>query len=202
MPIAFTLTLDTKGAQLAIAAVRNGVPRAATRAINRTLTTVRADAARTVARDIGGVPVGQVRKAMEIVKARFRALHGRVLITGRRIPLIALRASGPEPSRGMGRGVSYSLGGRHRIRSAFITTLKSGHRGVFKRVLPSARRSPGAWGPNLPIIELHGPSIPRVAGKRTILDALKRLGQVTLVKNFDREVQFLMRTRRVPTGDE
>lgn len=83
----------------------------------------------------------------------------------KRLPLISFRARGPEPSRGKGRGVSYRLagsqhGGRHP--NAFIATVgASNHRGVFVRV-GTARKSAGAWGKNLPIKELRGPSIGKV----------------------------------------
>lgn len=203
MPIGFTISADLKSVELALVRVKNGVPRAATRAINRTLTTVNAAAAREIAADIGGVPVSEVKKALLITRARFTTLRGLITITGRRIPLSALRPSGPEPSRGLGQGVSYSLGGsRRRIREAFLATLKSGHRGVFRRVLPSVRRSAGAWSKNLPILELFGPSIPRVAGKATIRALLKTLGMATYVRNLQHEVQFLVRTRDLPTGDD
>jgi hypothetical protein len=74
-------------------------------------------------------------------------------ITGNRIPLIDFAARGPEPSRGRGRGVSYRLpGGRSRDPHAFIATMPSGHRGVFKRT--GKERNP--------IIQSHGPSLVNV----------------------------------------
>jgi len=202
MAVGFAIRADLRHVELALADLKHGVPRATTRAINRTLTTVRAAAGREVAADLG-VPVRQVTAAMVITKARFTTLRGVISVTGRRIPLINLKATGPEPSRGKGQGVSYSLGGqRRRIGSAFIATLRSGHRGVFRRIGTSARRSRGAWSPNLPIVELKGPSIPRVTAKRSILNALKTLGQTTLVRNLQSEIRFLLGGRRVPAGDE
>ena len=194
MPIGFSVRVDLRGLQLALANVKNGVPRAATRAINRTLVTVRAEAAREIAADIG-VPVRQVTPSLPITKATFTTLTGAIVIDDkRRIPLGELNPQGPEPSRGKGQGVSYSLGGsRRRIPTAFLATMKSGHRGVFKR--KGTKR--------LPIQELFGPSIQRVAAKRTILDAVKRLGAATLAKNLQHEVSFLLTgAHQVPTGEE
>lgn len=192
MATGFAIRADLRSVELALATVKNGVPSAATRAINRTLTTVRAEAARDVAADIG-VPVRQVAAAMVITKARFTDLRGVITITGRRIRLIDLNATGPEPSRGAGSGVSYALGGgRRRIGSAFIATMRSGHRGVFKR----------KGRTRLPIQELFGPSIPRVAAKTSILSALKTLGQQTLTRNLGSEIRYLLSGTRVPTGDE
>jgi hypothetical protein len=140
---------------------------------------------------------------MVIRKATFSTLRGAIEITGRRIPLIELKATGSEPSRGRGQGVSYSLGGQRRRRgTAFITTLKSGHRGVFKRLGPSVSKSTGAWSKNLPIVELRGPSIPRVAAKRSILNALKTVGQVTLARNLNAEIRFVLSGRAVHAGGD
>lgn len=206
MAIGFAIRADLHHVELALASVKNGVPRAANRAINRTLTTVRADAARRVAADIGGLPINEVRKALVVTKSRFSTLRGVITITGRRIPLIKLRPSPSEPpSRGKGQGVSYvgAGGGRVRIPDAFIVRLRSGHVGVFKRRPPSVRKSAGAWSKNLPLTkELEGPSIPRVAAKRSILTALKTLGQTTLARNLQSEIRFLLGTRRVPAGDD
>lgn len=196
MPVGFTIRVDTASVELALAGVKQGVPRATTRAINRTLTTVRAAAGREIAADIG-VPVRQVTASIALMRARFDTLRGLLRVTGRRIPLIALGARGPEPSGGKGQGVSYALGGeRRRIQEAFIATMRSGHRGVFKRKLPSLRKSAGALSKNLPIVELFGPSIPRVAAKESILSALKSVGARTLERNLQSEIRFLRGTAR------
>ena len=98
MPIGFSVRVDLRGLQLALATVKNGVPRAATRAINRTLVTVRAEAAREIAADIG-VPVRQVTPSLPITKATFTTLTGAIVIDDkRRIPLGELNPQGPESS--------------------------------------------------------------------------------------------------------
>jgi minor tail protein Z (GPZ) len=196
MPVGFSIHLDTRQVEAALANVQNGVPRAATRAINRTLTTVRTRAAREIAADIG-IPVRPVTETIVLEPATFQRLRGFLTFTGRRIPLIDLKAKGPEPSRGRGRGVSYVLGGSRRITSAFIATMRgSGHRGVFRRVGPSVRRSNRSWSKNLPIKELKGPSIPHVAAKPAILGPLKTLGLSTLARNVQGEIRFLLTGRR------
>jgi hypothetical protein len=201
MAVGLTVRVDTRQVEIALAGVRNGLPRVLTRAINRSATTVRTRASRAVAEDIG-VPVRTVNESMVLQRATPQRLRAVITITGRRIPLIDLRARGPEPSRGRGRGVSYALGGtRRRIQSAFIATMRSGHRGVFKRIGTSARKSPRGWSSNLPIVELKGPSIPRVAAKRAILEAIKAVGEMALLKNIQHEVRFLM-SRQARTRDQ
>ena len=204
MAVGFSLTVDAdfRRVELALDNVKQGAPRAMTRAINRTLIAVRAAAGREIAADIG-IPVRPVRDAITLKRATFTTLMGFLRISGQRIPLIDLRARGPEPSRGKGQGVSYSLRGQRKvIPDAFIVTFRSGHRGVFRRRLPSFKKSRGAWSENLPLkTELRGPSIPFVAAKNKILGALKRLGRETLQKNLRAEVRFLA-IRRTGAGGE
>jgi hypothetical protein len=151
--------------------------RAAVWAMNRAIVSGQVDMAREIAGDTG-LKVGDVKKQLPTSQATYsnpRAAFGAPL---ERIPLIYFKAKGPEPSRGRGSGVSYALtGGRRRVAESFIATMRSGHRGVFKRVgkagsrtgriigAVSGRKSRGAWGPNLPIAELFGPSLGHVFAK-------------------------------------
>jgi hypothetical protein len=119
-----------------------------------------------VARDTG-LSSKYIKRDLRLDKATRTKPVVAIEIVGRRIPLIAFSARGPEPSRGKGRGVSYRLPtGRGRIANAFIATVGiGGHRGVFKRMGPSRHKSVGAWSKNLPIVELRGPSLPHVFEK-------------------------------------
>lgn len=131
--------------------------RAQIRAINRGIRSARTVGAREVARDLG-LRVGDARDRLELTTARPGRPEGRIAASRKRIPLIRFKGtSGPEPSRGKGKGVRSGLkGGTKRIVDAFIATMRSGHRGVYRR------RGRG----RLPIVELKGPSIFEVATKK------------------------------------
>lgn len=140
-------------------------PKAATRAINRTLITVRAETARALAANLR-LAVGIVKQHLPITRATWTRQIGKMDVSAKRIPLINFAA------RQVAGGVSYSLsgGGRGFVPGGFIRTVRStsqiemgvsGHRGVFARRLPSIRRSVGAWSLNLPIVEQRGPSLAR-----------------------------------------
>jgi len=196
----FVFTVDDTAVLDALAGIKNGRARALTRAINRTLITVRAEAARAVAQDTG-LKVTAVKKAMKIANATFSTLTGGVLVTGKRIPLIEFGAKGPRPSRGRrGSAVTASTGpGRSRqsYPGAFIATVKAGtrgeiHEGIFVRRLPSLRRSVGSRGFNLPIKQLFGPSLPKVAANAAVVAAVRAVADEALQKNLDHEVKFLL----------
>lgn len=141
---------QVKSVQRLLAAVPNGWPRAASRAVNRTATRARTWITREISSETK-LRQTDVRKAIIVRRATYRLLEAHLLISGGRIPLIRLGA------RQTRRGVTYRdwrRPGRRLWRRAFIQTMRSGHRGAFIR----ARAGGQAVG-RLPIWELHGPSI-------------------------------------------
>ena len=130
-----------------------------------------------------GILQKDVRREIKVDKANKTRPMATVVIAGRRIPLIAFGARGPEPSRGRGRGVSYRLPtGRGRVPQAFIATVGTGgHRGVFKR-----RKTK-----RLPIVELRGPSLPHVFEK--FFPTFRTVAEQSLLKNIAHEIDFANR---------
>ena len=174
------------------------VTRAMVRALNRSIASGRTVMVRGIAGDIG-LRSKDVREALRPREATLSRPEASLAASLKRIPLIEFRARGAEPSRGKGRGVTYRIGGASkRLEHAFIATMSSGHRGVFMRthaLLPgqsgprfSSRKSKGAWSPNLPIKEKHGPSLGRVFAKHRPA-GLARVREQFL-KVFGHELRF------------
>lgn len=152
--------------------------RAIARGLNKAATSERAAFSRVVAKDIG-VGVTAVKDVLEVGRANQSSLIARLKAQGFRIPLIDMKARGPEPSRGRGRGVSAIVRGtRTRFPRAFIATMRSGHRGVFERT--------GVG--RLPILEKFGPSIALVFGKTVPKRADETAA--TVLKNVQHEIEF------------
>jgi hypothetical protein len=176
-----------------ITSLQASVPSAVKRALTRSMTSSGAAISRAIAKDMG-LTVGTVKDQIrsEIVDTADEGIVGQLSISGKRIPLIDFKGRGPEPSRGLGK-VTASVGGRRTTYpSAFITTVGvGGHRGIFKRVGSGARRSRGAWSPNLPIVELKGPSLPHVFNKQTDV-AIKQFEQRFPIE-LEREVSFALK---------
>jgi hypothetical protein len=170
--------------------LRERAPEAIVRALNRAIDSAKVAGARAVAADMG-FPVTRAREEILVRHARVGHPVASLRASAKRIPLVHFKASGPEPSRGRGRGVTARVKGtRVRYPDAFIATMRSGHRGVFRRV-GGERRSPGGWGKNLPIRELKGPSIWKVFQNHRAV-ALAR-GREQLVKNLRSELRFALR---------
>ena len=177
--VSFRIQLGLGDLQKDLLAIGQAGPRIMARSLDRAATAGKTAFARAISQDTG-ILNKNVSKEIRIDKAGLSSKTDPrivVTLTGRRIPLIAFQARGPEPSRGRGKGVSYRLPtGRGRAPNAFIATVGAGHRGVFKRL------SKG----RLPIIELFGPSLPHVGEK--FIPVFQEAAQLSLTKNLIHEL--------------
>ncbi len=133
------------------------------RAMNRGIGAANTLMASGIARDTG-LKNRDVKSAMNVHNATLFAPTARLSSSLHRLPLSKWPFSGPQPSRGRGRGVTVRIkGGAGRYPNAFIVKLRSGHVGIFERAASgTTKKSKGAWSNNLPIVELPGPSIGHV----------------------------------------
>jgi hypothetical protein len=188
---AITFRFNDAQAQRALDQLGKRAPAVIARVLNRTATSVRAVMAREIAKDIG-LPVGPIREDLRVQIAipQSEDIRARISVSGAQIPLSKFNASGPLPSRGRGT-VSARIGGtRKRYEGAFLAKMRSGHVGVFRRKDTLTHKSPGAWGPNLPIVQLMGPSLPHVFAKYVPIGIAR--GEEQLVKNLEHEVGFAL----------
>jgi hypothetical protein len=164
--------------------VPGGMPTVMSRAINKTAASARTEIVRGIAAQVK-LKQSDIRKATRVTKATRRVWQAFVDVLDRRIPLIKFGA------RQTKKGVSYVVekgGPRKLIETAFIETMPSGHRGVFRRYRPTT--------PRLPIIELFGPSIGNLfEGAKDIYKHVMRSSQQKLSRNIDYQVELLLKKR-------
>lgn len=171
-----TAPLSREFARIAEGARNQAIPRA----FNRAATSARAVMARAIAKDMG-LKQAAIKEAIKIVEATPEKHEARLEASGKRIPLIDFGAKGPEPSRGRGKGVRARTPQSRTYPRAFIATMRSGHRGVFQRKGKT----------RLPIVELHGPSLPFVFDKYRNEGIAKF--EESVMKNLQSEFRFLLR---------
>lgn len=198
--MAWTMKFSTKDHLRALRRLKEKAPIAQMRALNRTAASGRTFLARAIADDLN-LPVNKVRGEIQIQEAVAIDLRARLSVSKRRLPLILFGAKGRIPTRGRGPGVTARLpGGANSYPRAFIATvrgplptgiLSGGHLGVFERKGPGARKSPGAWSKNLPIVQLKGPSLGKVFLK--LLPQAYAYAKTLLPKNLTHEFQFALR---------
>jgi len=163
------------------------VTKAAVRALNRAMASGRTEMVRDIAKDTG-LKSAVVRDALRFREASFDHPSAELGASLKRIPVIHFGATGPQPSRGRGRGVSWRMeGGRKRAEHAFITRVRSetqavqglsGHLGVFRRKTTN----------RLPIKQLYGPSLGHVFAKFRPLGLAK--AREAFEKNFAHELEY------------
>lgn len=154
------------------------IPVASARALNKTLTSVQSVAIKTIAKDIG-VKQATIRKSFALEKAYRARLKAYLrVIKAKRLSLIEIDPRAKQ----MAQGVCYrgENGQRNLIPGAFIAVMKSGHRGVFKR-LGKAR---------LPIHELQGVSVQNVFLKSVIQTLLQDQAKIRWQEVLPHELQF------------
>lgn len=180
---AFEVILDKRQVEevrRTLRAIPNGFPRVASRAINKTATTIRSRMAKRLSRETG-IQQKAVRKQIWILKARMDFLSALISLKGKAIPLIDLGA------RQTRKGVTYRAGKGQRklISHAWIATMPSGHTGAYTRKGP----------PRLPIHELFGTSI--LSAYVGEVDAQIRAEAGGLLEHYiDQEIKRLLEKRR------
>lgn len=167
---------------------RSGVARA----INHTAAKARTQASKEI-RSEYRIRAKDLRPALTTTKASAQNIEGRLVAKGKNLPLLAFGAKQNK------RGVSVNVTGqRKQIRSAFIATMRSGHKGVFAR----GHYKGGSFrfrdkriktsGPDLPITELTTVAVPIAMQNRKVLEATERL----IVSNFPQRLRHeLLRIR-------
>lgn len=146
---------------------------AAARALNRTATTLRAEAARQISTQLG-LKVSAVKRGLFINKAAKHALVAQIVAVGKRgIPLRDLHPRQTDSGVTVRGGTLVPTEYPH----AFIVEALGRH--VFERV--GKKR--------LPIRRLYGASIPSAFSTAAVRQALNTIGAATWKKNFEHELQ-------------
>jgi hypothetical protein len=161
--------------------MRSLVDQAHVAACNRVANSVRAQAVRFVRERYPGFKAAAIRATMQIIRATYTKPTAIVRVRGKRSPLIAFSA------RQTRTGVSVRVRQRKTIRTAFIATMPSGHRGVFKRTGRFGRRG----NPKLEkIAQLTTLSIPQALEQEAVVGDLKEYARERYMIEFRRELKF------------
>lgn len=194
---AFTLRFETERFERKLTALGHAAPGAIVKALNLAGAAASAAVTPRIAQDMGlDEPIVQRFVKQKLATATNQRTT--IAASAKRIPLVWFRATGPQPSRGRGTGVTAQLpGGRQRYPHAFIATVAAGssrHVGVFERKQQLTRKSPGAWKPNLPIRELRGPSVWHVFKKFVSVGV--EAGRQQLAETMRSEIRLALRRAR------
>lgn len=185
-------------AKIMMAELKGIEPKVKSRAINRSLTSVRAEAVTLIALDLNMTQT-KIRDSFTMYKATVANPTGGVVSKSKPIPLIDFIGT-----RALARGgVSVQVkrtGERVKLLHAFIATMKSGHRGVFEReagnfgrkfeILKNYAALPKKY--RLPIEEMFGPRITDEYAKGPIIEATQRRAAEVYTSNYEHELDYYL----------
>lgn len=170
------------------------VPTATARALNKTAAQAKTQAAREI-RNQYNISSRVIGRHIHIRRSTPANLTASVSAEGEKLPIVAFSA------RQTKRGVTAQIkrGARRLIRSAFLATLRSGHRGVFARgryagrgFVRRTRRVRPYPKPDLPITELFTVGVPQGFSNRLVLGALERKVREKFPSLLAHEIRFAL----------
>ena len=169
-------------AEAALSGIRGGASKVLARSVNRAVLAARAELVRQV-KGAYNVKAAAVRETLKIRRASPGDPTAEVRSTGKRISLYAFGSRPRVPGTGgPGRSplavATYRGEGRKPIAGAFVAAMQPGQVGIYRRK-GTAR---------LPVSMLHGPSIPQMAGRGGIAQAIEERAQATLSTRLDHEI--------------
>lgn len=171
-----------RAVQRQLRGIPGAMPKVMSRAINKTTMGARTQIKRRIKGEVN-MKVGAIGKGIALTRATVSRWLATLDLFSKRIPLVQFA------TRQTKKGVGYKIDPqkpRQSIESAFIQTMKSGHRAVMKR----------RAGGRLPIDERFGPSIGAVfedAGtiaKDVVIESSKKLGA-----NVDVQIGLILRRK-------
>lgn len=160
--------------------------KAIVRALNTTANSAKIEASRDIRNAGYQLKATAIKKSITVYRATISNLKAEVVATGKGIPRIAFNA------KQTAKGVTYAIKGpRVLIPSAFVQTMKSGHRGVFKRKPGTQMGKRGQPIQNRKIVELWGPSIPTALMNSTVKLQLEQALRTRFPRELAREIRFI-----------
>ncbi len=178
------LMTDIAKANVLLSHIKNGAPKAINSALNRTIEGVRTDITKqvTATYDIKAKPV---RASMKITKSTLSTLQASAAGVGSPIPLINFHVTPNKPGQqnpGTILRASVKKSGGKPIPGAFVTTMKSGHTGVYMR----------KGKERLPVDEAFGPSVPQMMNEVKIRQEVMDGASERFSKRLDHEIDRLL----------
>jgi hypothetical protein len=192
------ISIDVKhslgGFEAHLAGLADARMKAAVRALNRTMTTVRAEAARAMAREYEGLKIGTLKRQMRFKRATASEAAASITFSNRRFRLYgnwSLRHSRGQRVRTARLPFRVETGEGRRLdpaalRDAFIQRAKSnGAPNLFLR----------AGRERYPITVLVAPSLSSAFVERQVGEKLARIARTRFAVVFAQELKFRLATR-------
>lgn len=164
------IRVDINNAQRKLGYLRKGIPRAAARAINDTVVTLRTEGARMIKRDHPALKIGDIKRRMNVKRAFWQNLRGSVGTDGYPMSALLFRPTGGIQRKRGKTPVSIMFG---KARGVVSVDSRKGFRiakfgnEVFVRRGPKGRQVRRFRGPSMPgVFRAKGPEMVALARAR------------------------------------
>jgi len=188
----FNIRIDQaqfRGVESMLSDIKNGSKKAMTKAINKTLTTTKTRIRKDLVAKLA-LPAKRIAQDLYITKASYEKPSGKVQAIGKPVRLIEFK---PTQTQKGAKARIYKANKKDLIPSSFHATMRSGHKGVFRR----AMKGGGKRVHRLPIEELTGPRIEDVLAKDEILRPIESAASDLLAQNLDKEAAEILRRHKL-----
>ena len=169
--------------------VKNGSKKAMTKAINTTLSKTKT----RIKKDLGkklSLPAKRINQDLYVNKANYSDMSGSVQAIGKPVSLFEF---GTTQTKKGAKARVYKANKKDLIPSSFHATMRSGHKGVFRRAL----RGGGKRVHRLPIEELTGPRIEDVLAKDEVLEPIESDASDMLAQELDKQAAEVLRRHKL-----
>lgn len=188
---------ELERAKKTLQGIENGIERAATSAINHSLSKAKTKLKRKIT-ETYYIKSSDIEKTLSIKKANFLTLAGTISSRSKRtsLPKMKLKKSGKDLLVGIKKenGVQLLSGKSELFGKPFIARMKNGHIGVFQR---KTRRRIGigkkADEQENPIQELYTSSISQMAGEKGVQKYIEEEAGKMVNERFIHEVDRILR---------
>lgn len=175
-------------AQRLLSGIKNGVERATSSAINRSITTIKKDLKKDVTTNYA-ITSTEVEKTLSVKRANFKTPIGYIRAKSPRLSLYKFfktkKADGTLLVRVKKREKRKEVIGKTNLYGRpFLAIMKNGHRGIFQRKGKSREST---------IQDLKTVSIPQMLGTETVQEYVENKAPKILEKNLDREIDRILK---------
>lgn len=190
-------------AQKLLSGVKNGIERATSSAVNRSITTIKKDLKKEVIKNYV-ITSSEVEKTLSVKKANFKKPFGFINSKSERLSLYKFFSS--KKSDGTIFVKVKKKNGRKKVQGKenllgkpFIARLKTGHTGIFQRSEKTSlkkiiSKSGKEKEKEVPIIkDLKTVSIPQMLGTDSVQDYVNEKAPEILEKNLDKEIDRILK---------
>lgn len=171
-----------------LSGIKNGVERATSSAINRSITTIKKDLKKDVTTNYA-ITSTEVEKTLSVKKANFKTPIGYIRAKSPRLSLYKFfktkKADGTLLVRVKKREKRKAVVGKTNLYGRpFLATMKNGHRGIFQRKGKNRKST---------IQDLKTVAIPQMLGTETVQEYVEDKAPKILEKNLDREIDRILK---------